>query len=369
MNKTFKNLAVAALTTGAFSGAAVAQSSMVLYGVVDMGVRNARNGTLGNTTSLSSGNNLTSRLGFRGTEDLGGGLSAGFVLEGNVGADVGSVGIPVPAGTFFNRQSYLSLAANNVGEIRLGRDYVPTWSATVTIDPFGGVGVGAFPNVLLQTASHPLATAFGQASNASSLTWVNNAVQLRSAKYFGGFYANGIAASRENQTTSATGSSLIRGARLGFQNPTVDASYSHVSTDNTLVAGARFNDDVLSGMYDFGVVSLRAIRRTLRIQTDKQVSTMLAATAPVGDFGVFKFSYIRTNQSGANAALNADDATQVAVGYVYNLSKMTALYATAARISNKGQAFFNIPGGMAASAANFGGQRSTGYEFGVRTAF
>lgn len=367
-NKNLNRSVITALAVGCFMSGAMAQSSVTIYGVMDLGVRITKNGSLGSMTTLSSGNNLTSRFGFRGTEDLGGGLSAGFILESGVAADVGSAGTAVPAGTFFNRVSILSLTSTSLGEIRVGRDYVPTWSATVSIDPFGGVGVGAFPNLLSQTSTRVLANAFGPPTNASSLTWVNNSVQFRSPKVFGGFYGNLIVASRENQATSASGSSLVRGARLGFQDSKIDASISHVTTDNTLVAGATFNDDVLSGSYDFGFVNVRAIHRVLRFQSDKQVTTMLGMTAPL-NLGVLKFSITKANQSGPIAAQNANDATQVAAGYVYNFSKRTAIYGHAARISNKGQASFAIPGGIGATVANFGGQKSAAYEVGLRTSF
>jgi len=75
------------------------------------------------------------------------------------------------------------------------------------------------------------------------------------------------------------------------------------------------------------------------------------------------------NQCGATAALNANDASMIGVGYVYDLSRRTALYARAAHIAHKGASFFTLSGGPSASAASFGGQGSTGYEVGVRHSF
>ena len=85
--------------------------------------------------------------------------------------------------------------------------------------------------------------------------------------------------------------------------------------------------------------------------------------------GVVRVSYIRANASGLSntngADTNPNDANQFAVGYLHSLSKRTALYATVARVNNKGAATFAV----ATPPAVLGGQNSTGYEFGVRHSF
>ena len=94
-------LALAALT--AFAGAASAQSSVTVFGIVDLAARNQNNGN-GSINSLSSAGINTSRLGFRGIEDLGGGLRAGFWLEGQLDPDTGNAG-----GQTWQRRSTVSL--------------------------------------------------------------------------------------------------------------------------------------------------------------------------------------------------------------------------------------------------------------------
>jgi predicted porin len=79
-------LALAALT--AFAGVASAQSSVTLFGVIDANMRNVKNGS-GSLKTLSTDGMGSSRLGLRGTEDLGGGMRASFWLEGSVNVDVG----------------------------------------------------------------------------------------------------------------------------------------------------------------------------------------------------------------------------------------------------------------------------------------
>ena len=129
-----------ALAVLAASGAAMAQSSVTLYGVADAAVTYV-NG-LDNWTGLNSGANKTSRLGFRGVEDLGGGLKANFVLEGgfNLDAGDGKSGGATDSGFQFKRQSTVGLAGN-FGEVRLGRELTAAYNATARYDVFGSVGI------------------------------------------------------------------------------------------------------------------------------------------------------------------------------------------------------------------------------------
>ena len=174
-------LALAALS--AFAGGALAQSSVTLFGIVDLNGRNVKNGGT-DAYSMSTDGNASSRLGFRGVEDLGGGLRAGFWLEAGLGADGGTIGggnggananaggtVPNAAtcttnlltgaiscpptlntassasASFFNRRSTVSLLGG-FGEIRLGRDYTPTfWNHTV-FDVFGTNGVASATNLI-----------------------------------------------------------------------------------------------------------------------------------------------------------------------------------------------------------------------------
>ncbi len=142
-------LAIAA--AGAFAGAAQAQSSVTVYGILDVGftkiegVTGASGSTNGTKTTISqfnSGNLATSRLGFRGVEDLGGGTQASFVAEIGLtptsnGFSGSSNGFGSPLGSAFphnsnavdNRQSFLGLSQKGIGEGRIGRQYTPVHEA------------------------------------------------------------------------------------------------------------------------------------------------------------------------------------------------------------------------------------------------
>ena len=149
MKKSLVALAALAATTGAF-----AQSTVTLFGVLDAAYTYGRSDT-NSMTSMTTSSNLSSRLGFRGEEDLGGGMKAGFHLEAGVANDSGAgsatntnnqtVTALTSAGTqglTFNRRSTVSLMGS-AGELRVGRDYTPHfWNQTV-YDPFGTNGVGA----------------------------------------------------------------------------------------------------------------------------------------------------------------------------------------------------------------------------------
>jgi len=114
-----------ALAVLAASGAAMAQSSVTLFGIVDAGYANIKANGTSKSGITNSGYN-SSRIGFRGTEDLGGGLKAEFWLEGALANDDGNA-----SGLNFQRRSTVSVVGG-FGEVRIGRDYTPTfWNTTV----------------------------------------------------------------------------------------------------------------------------------------------------------------------------------------------------------------------------------------------
>jgi predicted porin len=129
-----------------------AQSSVSVYGILDAGVSIAH-GSIGDKNSMTSGNIIASRLGFKGTEDLGGGLSTNFALEAGINNDNGTgaatntnnqpSGVPAGSpGLAFNRQSWVGIAGA-FGQLRLGRNFTPTYRNLVASDPFNAGGLGA----------------------------------------------------------------------------------------------------------------------------------------------------------------------------------------------------------------------------------
>src|ERR1700761_382453 len=157
-----------ALAALAVAGVASAQSSVTLFGVVDASITGFRVQSqtpfgvtvTKNQNTLSNSGENSSRLGFRGTEDLGGGLAASFWLEAGLNNNDGT-GAATGGGLDFNRRSTVSLSGA-FGEVRLGRDYTPTfWNDTV-FDPFGtnGVGTNLITNASGFSSAGQIATRF-----------------------------------------------------------------------------------------------------------------------------------------------------------------------------------------------------------------
>ncbi len=335
---TFKPsiLALASLVLAA--GAAQAQSSVTLFGVVDVGVRQVDNaGT--KQSQLSTDGLQSSRLGFRGTEDLGGGLKAGFWLESALNADTGTPN----ATRFWHRRATVSLISADLGEVRLGRDLVPTWTALGDFDPFGTNGIG------------DTSLSYGALGGVDTKTRSDNMVS-----YFtpglGGFYGQVSVAAGEG-----VAGKKYTGGRAGFRSGPVDLTVAYSQTEVT-------TDDVkltvVGGSYDLGVVKLMGSYQQAEYQTSKEKHTTVGLTAPVG-VGQIRASYVKTDGSGA---IGDRDADQYAIGYVHNLSKRTAVYGTYALIKNEGTANFTV-----GSISGFSMPRtqadSKGFELGLRHAF
>ncbi|WP_250500026.1 porin [Caballeronia sp. GAWG1-5s-s] len=178
-------LALAAL--GVFAGAAHAQSSVTLYGIIDAGFAYSNNVLGQKLYSMSSGNVQGSRWGLRGTEDLGGGLKALFVLENGFNVFNGRLG---QGGSEFGRQAYVGLSTAQFGTVTLGRQY------DSVVDFTGAFEVGS--QWATYYGAHP-----GDLDNMNNSNRVNNAIKFTSANYagfsFGGLYSLGGNAGQFNR--------------------------------------------------------------------------------------------------------------------------------------------------------------------------
>ena len=374
MKKLVLSLAVCAASVGS----AHAQSSVTVFGVIDVAVRQTRNGHLGSIWSQVSGSNTSSRFGVRGTEDLGGGLRASFWLEASVAPDSGGGGSTSLAGQFWDRNAILSLSSNTLGELRLGLDYTPTFAGTWgPADPFGHVGIGSSGNLYNSiTQAGPMRDTYGAINrNESTAVRSRNMVQYFLPAELGGFNGMVYVAPGEGGTP-ATGNAKNYGGRFGYTRGPLDTAVALVKTRTSVSGNNWLTDVVLYGAYDFGVVKVSSAWRQFKFTTSKEKNLMFGLWVPVGA-GTFMASYGTVDMSGTAASIPAgqqsridpNDATQFAVGYKYDLSKRTRLYGTFGRISNKGQSFLSIAGGPAVTAATFAGQASQAFEFGVNHRF
>jgi predicted porin len=172
--KKVSTLALLAMASAA-ACAQTATSSVTLFGIIDANARVVNNGN-GSLKTLSAGGINTSRLGFRGIEDLGGGLKAGFWLETGINPDTGTTS---DSSRFWNRRSTVSLISDTAGEVRLGRDFTPTYSGYSNYDTFGSNGVGAVDKFFVSS--------IGGASIDTG-TRADNLVSYFTPKNLGGFY-------------------------------------------------------------------------------------------------------------------------------------------------------------------------------------
>jgi predicted porin len=334
----FRLTAVAALT--ALAGLAHAQSSVTLFGVVDTSLKSVSNGGV-RSTQLSTDGLANSRLGFRAEEDLGGGMKAGAWLEAALNPDTGGINA---SGKFWHRRSTVSLS-NAWGELRLGRDLNPSFYNLSIFDPFGTCGVGSGFN---------LATNLG--SGAATLLRTDNAVAYLLPSNLGGLYGHLMVAPGEGMPGNK-----YRGARLGYQSGPFNVAAAYAATGTATADDFKMMNVGVS--YDLKAVKLFALNNTAKYGAKKQVNWELGLTAPVGGAGLVRASYQRADSSGAGT--NDNDARQLAVGYVHNLSIRTALYATASHVRNSGAAAFAV----GTPPAGVPGSTSRGYEVGVRHAF
>jgi len=408
--KTIAAVAVAVLSC---AGAASAQSSVTLFGALDAGVSyySTTSSFYNNTsrvllpggdikrsqTALSNSGTTPSRLGFRGTEDLGGGLAASFWMEAGLANDSGTGAGPASV-IVFNRRSTVSLSGP-FGEVRLGRDYTPTYWNDAVFSPFSTLGVGT--NVVSSVGSNlQIAKGPGSAVSATdNYMRTSNSIGYFLPPGLGGFYGQLQYALHENAsqsnvpgTPSAKG--RFAGGRLGYAAQALDVALAYgesTAADATtlnaagVATGVRLREKIktlsLGASYNFGAFKVSGELSQVRDvsvstapvpllglitvrETDKYKGGLLGVTVPAGA-GLIKGSYswvkFDNDQGAAVGPFTPErDASvrKLAIGYEYNLSKRTALYATVARIRIKnGQ---NNPAIMAASTGGTAGYLSSG---------
>lgn len=318
------------------SAGAQAQSSVTMFGTVDLGLtRVTADGA--SRTGLSHSNANISRFGFRGVEDLGGGLKAGFWLEAGLSPDDGTTS------TAFNRRATVSLMGN-WGEVRLGRDDSATFLNTLLFDPFMTNGVGGTNAFVM---------------NGAPTIQISNAVSYFLPPNLGGFYGQVQHAFSERLNTDPTSGGEYNGVRVGYRSGPLHASASAAKLQGiTQAQDARFRNVGLS--YDFGVAQPMLLWASEKRGSLEVRALQLGVKVPVGA-GEIRASVARYDTVGSEA-----DWRKLAIGYGHNLSKRTQLYATYARVNNdKGSQRAIGAQGLAAPGNKLGGH-SNGYEVGVR---
>jgi len=335
-------------------------SSVTIYGRVDASLnlhRFAPNaGQPGFSTRYISSD--TSRWGIRGSENLGGGLSAYFKMEHGFNVDTG---LPSSATAYFNRETLVGLNHRSFGSLQLGSQFTPSIWLTGKLDPFQRSNTGAILTLFQQGG------AVGPRGYPSQH---NNAAQYISP-VMGGFVVRALVATTEGQAPVGKPRSLsvefTRGRLfLGGAYERVNTIGSAVGQPTRLTAP---NTAVLLGAtYRFDGFKLHGMLIKNRIDgTTGMSGGMAGVSVPVGA-GEIQATYQRRNvDDTANS-----DASLLAVQYMYPLSKRTSVYVGTARQRNDGSASFGIwPSRLDPGAVGFpraGGDVSA-FQTGVRHLF
>lgn len=323
-------------------GAAFAQSSVTLYGVADLGY-NTDKKTVGTVATKTTG--LTSilsgsRLGFRGTEDLGGGLKANFVMEYSVQPDEAATSMA-------NRQSFVGLSGG-FGSVNLGRQYTQIHGVQGSFDANGNataagwLGVGTSTvrqsNAIVYSTpsfsgfSAAVELGFAEAAQGGTNSVTGNAGNTTA---FGLTYANG-------PLTVKAATESIKLARLTYAAPGVTADANATVAANIGLSNVTLSDALatrkatsIGASYDLGVAKVMALSTSAKAGlTDKgEVKT--------SNFGVsVPMGAITLNATVSNGKYIDSGAASVKtngyqVGANYSLSKRTTAYALMGQGKNK----------------------------------
>ena len=346
------------------AAAAMAQSSVTVYGLLDTGIAHTTNANAAGdsvTKMPSLTGSFPSRLGFRGVEDLGGGLQAVFTLETGLGVDTGGMG----QNRLFGRQASVGLKGA-FGEIALGRQINMTYLATQKSDVMG-------PNLF---------------SISSIDSYLPNARSDNSIFYLGRFndFVAGATYSSGRDTSAAGGpagtncpgevAGNAKACRqvtglLGFETKpfgitaSYDIMYGNAGAANGLTSSDNSDKRItLNGyvMVGAGRVGGGVVDRTLRAASGQQESDLyyLGVSYPLAPLLTLDTQVARRDVKSSSA-----DATMVVARLTYYLSKRTALHGSLGRMKNSGSSAIALDAGGTVGA----GKTQNGIMAGLRHTF
>ena len=308
---SFMKKSLVALAVIAFAGAASAQSSVTLYGLVDIGFGSFKNGGISQTKIEGSGL-ATSRFGFKGTEDLGGGLKARFLLEQGFLSDTGVASqytnpyTGVKSQAMFNRQSYLALSGG-FGEFKFGK-------AFTAYDDINGNMTGGFNSNFFKSTNNVWKSEGDYQDRPGNIIYY-------ATPDMGGFSGAASYSFGENKTATE-GAGSIGSVHVKYEQGPVFLGVAYQAEKTTGSAPTTKFTNVM-GSYDFGVAKLmlsagRAVEGAVRAK-----EWQIATEAPVGNGVSVSLGYARsTDDDAANTK-----RTGFGLAAKYALSKRTTLYA------------------------------------------
>ncbi len=347
-------IALAALATVAT--AAQAQSSVTMYGIIDAGVSTVSHvGTANATvTGMTNGGLSTPRWGFRGTEDLGGGLKANFNLEGEFLADTGT-NISNDS-ILFGRAAWVGLSGN-FGDVKLGRQNALSYATGVAFDPLGGNNIGGFI----------AAGNYGQVRIQNAVTYVSPTYAGVTLSLQTGTVTTTSGA--DNETAGSFPANRNTGIQVNYASGKFSAAVTGSKVNG---AGGTTGNDYMGyfAAYDFGVAKVMAgsfINEPVTVtSTSKITHNYVGAQVPVR--ANLKVNVIAQEVKNQTAGLTPK---VYAASAVYSLSKRTDLYGIVAKSSQDGASSQGIVNSTkyAGFSTVVNGVDQTGLSVGVRHSF
>jgi len=341
------SIAAIATLSALASASAAAQSAVTLYGVADVGVTYGR-GSVASRLQMSQGNLAASRLGFRGTEDLGGGNSALFTLEAGINVDDGGGQAtnpnnqppsPASTGIAFNRLSYVGLAGP-WGQVRLGRDWTPTFTQYLRYDVANGGGLGVSQSALNSIG------AYGHPAGLRA----SNAIEYMSPSW-GGLSAHLMYALGENASNAGAikNDGKYAAVRLSYVGNGLDAGLAYATYN--IAALGDIHETVAGATYGLPWVKLHAMYTK---NTTGSANSMTGGLLGISKaFGATEIRASVSTASVKNAAgVPIGDARKLALMGIHNLSKRTSLYAVIAANRNSNGAASIPLNGVAVNGPN-----------------
>ena len=299
-SSTRRLIAAAALTLCGASGV-MAQSNVLLYGMVDLSVSSIKAPGGAEVKTLENGQMSTSYFGFKGVEDLGGGLSAQFALEGFMRNDTGATG-RFNGDAYFARSSWVGLA-NAYGALALGRNTTSLFVNTLVFNAFGD-SFGFSPSIRHYFIS----------GTATGDTGWNDSIKFNSANYGGLSFTGHVAAAEGSGGKNAGLSAMFFTGNLGLGGAWQEVKKGAAVDDTTTWQ--------VSGSYDFKPVKVYAHYGKVDYDTTRKNYSIsgLGGDLTLGQGKVLL-------QWGKISPDVGADRTTVSVGYDYFLSKRTDIYA------------------------------------------
>jgi len=354
-------------TLGVLTSIAHAQSSVTLYGSIDEGFEYISNlGGHADYALVSNTQQLGSRWGIKGTEDLGGGVSAIFQLENGFSVNGGEA---LPNGQMFGRQAYVGIGSENLGTVTLGRQYDSVVDYVAPLTAAGSWGGTLF--------SHPF-----DADNINETFRINNSVKYTSADYaglqFGGLYgfSNEAGAFADNRAWSIgtryqNGPLSVAAAFMNIDNASSDSTGAvvgspYLSTQQR-VAGVGANYTIGPAVLGLVYTHTDLVNRpTIPISTLKFDNFEFNTRLNISAAWYLAAMYLYTSESIAYSGLhNSPHRNQLGLMADYRLSKRTDLYVQGVYQKASGQDVFAAIGDNAESSS--GNQAVT--RVGIRTSF